>query len=114
VGDLAGKYGPITSDPFKASYTDEYASTLKGSRAFFGNGSITLHFANKTRITCANFTMVKSTPPVSGNHTSNATSTTTGIPIAPSTSTPTATSVSSMNMVPIVTLFTLLAAALMI
>ncbi|CZS91195.1 related to cytosolic Cu/Zn superoxide dismutase [Rhynchosporium agropyri] len=57
VGDLSGKYGSIVSDPFEESYNDEYASTVPGSPAFFGNRSFVIHFANKTRITCANFVL---------------------------------------------------------
>jgi len=59
VGDLSGKYGKITSDPFQASYVDEFASTLPGLGSFFGNRSLTLHFGNTTRITCANFTLLE-------------------------------------------------------
>lgn len=57
VGDLSGKYGdiPLGSDTWEAEYTDAYASTLEGIGAFFGNRSIVVHYANKTRITCASF-----------------------------------------------------------
>ncbi|KAA8570188.1 hypothetical protein MFRU_005g03090 [Monilinia fructicola] len=58
VGDLSGKHGKITSDPFQASYVDEFASTLPGLGSFFGNRSLVIHFGNKTRITCANFTLL--------------------------------------------------------
>ncbi|KAI9827454.1 MAG: hypothetical protein M1832_004803 [Thelocarpon impressellum] len=58
TGDLSGKYGKITSDPYTRSYTDLFASTLPGIGAFFGNRSITIHYANATRITCANFVLV--------------------------------------------------------
>ncbi|KAI9782899.1 MAG: hypothetical protein M1839_004373 [Geoglossum umbratile] len=61
VGDLSGKYGKVTADPFEASYTDLYASTKPGSFAFFGNRSIVVHYANKTRIACANFELKSST-----------------------------------------------------
>ena len=57
VGDLSGKYGDIASDPFTASYVDLYESTKPGIGAFFGNRSITFHYFNTTRITCANFTL---------------------------------------------------------
>jgi len=67
VGDLSGKYGKITSDPYTATYTDDFSSTLNGLGSFFGNRSFVVHFANKTRITCANFAKA-STP------TSNSTS----------------------------------------
>ncbi|CAF3450160.1 hypothetical protein SNK03_000674 [Fusarium graminearum] len=55
VGDNSGKHGKITSDPFETEYIDYYASTKEGIGAFFGNRSFVLHYANKTRITCANF-----------------------------------------------------------
>ncbi|KAF7959586.1 hypothetical protein EAE96_001202 [Botrytis aclada] len=58
VGDLSGKHGKVTSDPFQASYVDEFASTLEGLGSFFGNRSLTVHFGNTTRITCANFTLL--------------------------------------------------------
>ncbi|KAJ4393493.1 Cell surface superoxide dismutase [Cu-Zn] 4 [Gnomoniopsis smithogilvyi] len=58
VGDLAGKHGAIvtTSDSttFQTSYTDDFTATGKG-QSFIGNLSVVLHFANLTRITCANF-----------------------------------------------------------
>jgi len=76
VGDLSGKHGKIISDPFTASYSDDFASTVDGIGAFFGNRSITLHFGNTTRITCANFTLAASGTTVGG---ANATST--GSPI---------------------------------
>ncbi|KAL2685392.1 hypothetical protein Neosp_006490 [[Neocosmospora] mangrovei] len=55
VGDLSGKHGKITVDPFEAEYIDYYASTKEGIGAFFGNRSFVLHYANKTRLSCANF-----------------------------------------------------------
>lgn len=66
VGDLSGKYGKIDSDPFTASYTDLFASTLPGLGSFFGNRSLTLHFANTTRITCASFIGVPGTGALNG------------------------------------------------
>ena len=38
------------------SFTDMYAALVPGIGAFFGNRSIVLHFANTTRLACANFT----------------------------------------------------------
>ncbi|KAL3424828.1 superoxide dismutase [Phlyctema vagabunda] len=58
VGDLSGKFGKITSDPFTASYVDDFASTKEGLGSFFGNRSFVVHFANKTRITCGNFAIL--------------------------------------------------------
>lgn len=59
VGDLSGKYGHITSDPYVITYSDPYASLKPGIGAFFGNRSFVLHLANKTRITCANFAQIQ-------------------------------------------------------
>ncbi|KAG6075352.1 hypothetical protein E4U15_005683 [Claviceps sp. LM218 group G6] len=55
VGDLAGKYGRINSDPFTAEYVDKYLSLKEDDPAFFGNRSFVIHLANNTRVTCANF-----------------------------------------------------------
>lgn len=55
MGDLAGKHGKVTSDPFVAHYSDYYASTNPDSESFFGDLSFVLHYANSTRLTCANF-----------------------------------------------------------
>ncbi|KAL7955167.1 Cu,Zn superoxide dismutase-like protein [Trichoderma compactum] len=75
VGDLSGKYGKITSDPFVAEYFDLYTSLQPDSPAFFGNRSIVVHYANKTRLTCANFAKLpvssaatKSHPTTSAHH----------------------------------------------
>ncbi|KAJ4414257.1 hypothetical protein N0V82_008039 [Gnomoniopsis sp. IMI 355080] len=63
VGDLAGKHGKVevanTGDTFTATYTDDFASTLEGIGAFFGNRSFVFHLANTTRVTCANFKPVQ-------------------------------------------------------
>lgn len=58
VGDLSGKYGKITSDPFEATYVDHYVSLHEGVGSYFANRSIVVHFGNKTRITCANFEVI--------------------------------------------------------
>ncbi|KAJ8603191.1 hypothetical protein MRB53_042244 [Persea americana] len=39
----------------KCSYDDLYTSLVSGLGSFIGNRSIVIHYANKTRITCANF-----------------------------------------------------------
>ena len=39
-------------------YLDKYAALVPGIGAFFGNRSIVFHYANKTRISCANFSLV--------------------------------------------------------
>ncbi|KAK3329604.1 superoxide dismutase [Apodospora peruviana] len=60
VGDLSGKYGKIPEgvDPWTATYTDPYASTVDNLGAFFGNRSFVIHYSNKTRISCANFELI--------------------------------------------------------
>ncbi|OAQ65325.1 Cu/Zn superoxide dismutase-related protein [Pochonia chlamydosporia 170] len=55
VGDLSGKFGHIVGGPFRAEYIDPYSSLIEGTDAYIGSRSIVVHFANKTRITCANF-----------------------------------------------------------
>ncbi|KAI8629451.1 superoxide dismutase [Xylariaceae sp. FL1651] len=55
VGDLSGKYGKITSDPFTAKYHDDFTAMSPGPGSYFLNRSLVIHFANKTRITCTNF-----------------------------------------------------------
>lgn len=55
VGDLSGKWGKVTTDSFEASYHDPFVSLVEGPGSFFGNRSFVFHFANKTRISCANF-----------------------------------------------------------
>lgn len=59
VGDLSGKYGKITTDPFEDSYHDPYTSLTEGVGSYFANRSFVFHFANKTRISCANFLPVE-------------------------------------------------------
>lgn len=60
MGDLSGKFGavPEGAEAFHVDYIDLYASTVEGLGAFFGNRSIVFHYANKTRVSCANFVKV--------------------------------------------------------
>lgn len=74
---MSGKHGKIASDPFTAEYTDPYSSLQVGSPSYFGDLSFVLHYANKTRLTCANFVKVE-TPVPTGNHTATPTPTGTG------------------------------------
>ncbi|PNP51580.1 hypothetical protein THARTR1_07836 [Trichoderma harzianum] len=69
VGDLSGKYGKITSDPFVAEYFDLYTSLQPDNPAFFGNRSIVVHYANKTRLTCANFAKLPVSSAATKSHT---------------------------------------------
>jgi len=84
VGDLSGKWGKITSDPFHARYHDKFASTKEGIGAYFGNRSFVLHYPNKTRLGCASFARVANQTllPSAGGDSCNATApTTTKAPI---------------------------------
>jgi Cu/Zn superoxide dismutase len=70
TGDLSGKYGKINGTAFAAAYHDLYTSTNPKDPAYFGNLSIVVHLANKTRIGCANFVTIATgfeppAPPVS-------------------------------------------------
>ena len=55
VGDLAGKYGAISTTLFATQYSDPFLSTVAGSSASIAGKSIVIHTSNTTRITCANF-----------------------------------------------------------
>ncbi|KAF1953333.1 Cu,Zn superoxide dismutase-like protein [Byssothecium circinans] len=57
TGDLSGKHGNITSDPWTQKYSDLYLATLTKDPSYFGNLSIVVHTSNKTRISCANFSL---------------------------------------------------------
>ncbi|KAK8156288.1 superoxide dismutase [Phyllosticta citrichinensis] len=58
VGDLSGKYGFAEGQAFSANYAEVYLSLVPGVGDFIGNRSIVFHYANLTRITCANFVRV--------------------------------------------------------
>ncbi|EFY84439.1 hypothetical protein J3459_009822 [Metarhizium acridum] len=62
VGDLSGKHGEPKIAPLKFYFVDPYVSLAEGTEAFLGNRSIVVHFANKTRIACANFEKVSGCP----------------------------------------------------
>ncbi|KAI1344655.1 superoxide dismutase [Xylariaceae sp. FL0016] len=86
VGDLSGKHGKITSDPFTATYHDDFASLKDGIGAYFGNRSFVVHFANKTRISCANFQIgsnstYTTTPTGGASSTPTETTTSTSVPV---------------------------------
>ncbi|KAK4031843.1 Cu,Zn superoxide dismutase-like protein [Parachaetomium inaequale] len=59
VGDLSGKHGKIEGPEVSKSFMDMYVALVPGIGAFFGNRSIVIHYANSTRLACANFTMEK-------------------------------------------------------
>jgi len=53
-GDLAGKYGRITADPFVIDRVDSFLSFGNANKGFFLGRSVVIHAANGTRIACAN------------------------------------------------------------
>lgn len=58
------------TDWLRRSYDDAFLSLVPGDQEFIGGKSIVVHFANKTRITCADLVLL------GGNSTStNSTST---------------------------------------
>ncbi|KAI0596264.1 superoxide dismutase [Biscogniauxia sp. FL1348] len=73
VGDQSGKYGKITSDPFTATFHDDFTSLTEGVGSYFANRSFVIHFANKTRISCANFAILGSNSSYPTNPTGGAT-----------------------------------------
>lgn len=91
VGDLSGKHGKVElngSDTFTATYLDNFASTVDGIGAFFGNRSFVLHFANTTRITCANFAAVQASSAACSSGSGPVTTATTARTTIRPTSTP--------------------------
>lgn len=102
VGDLSGKYGKITTETYNASFTDLYASTNPDEPSFIGNLSFVLHYANKTRISCANFELEEIES--SGNDTDEVTSnlTVTASPSATETPSPTTISAGSRTQMTVV------------
>ncbi|KAF2794907.1 Cu,Zn superoxide dismutase-like protein [Melanomma pulvis-pyrius CBS 109.77] len=110
TGDLSGKHGNITEQQFSGSYSDLYLATNPSDLSYLGNLSIVVHLSNKTRISCANFSVIaagvssSSSAPVSvgtssgyalptGGHNGTASATATGTngptgtPISPTSST---------------------------
>ncbi|KAH7130611.1 superoxide dismutase [Dendryphion nanum] len=57
TGDLSGKFGNFTGDS-SIEYLDPFSALTPLSNAYFGNLSVVVHFSNKTRIACANFSSI--------------------------------------------------------
>ncbi|KAI1972575.1 Cell surface superoxide dismutase [Cu-Zn] 4 [Ophidiomyces ophidiicola] len=65
AGDLSGKYGRIPGPGnFKANYLDLYTTNVPGLGSFVGNLSIVVHWANRTRVNCGNFTLLRGGRPM--------------------------------------------------
>ncbi|CAH2351251.1 cell surface superoxide dismutase [Cu-Zn] 4 [[Candida] railenensis] len=79
VGDLSGKHGSINGTSIDTFYVDNYLSLNKDDPAYVGNLSVVIHYANTTRLACANIELVEdsSSSSSSGNSTSNSTGSTT-------------------------------------
>lgn len=54
VGDLSGKHGFIEGTSIETSYIDPYLSLNPSNKAYLGGLSVVIHFANTTRLACAN------------------------------------------------------------
>ncbi|ODV80458.1 Cu,Zn superoxide dismutase-like protein [Suhomyces tanzawaensis NRRL Y-17324] len=75
VGDLSGKHGPINGTTLHVSYIDRYVSLNSSDPAFAGNLSIVVHYADNTRLACANIVReytANNTRPSGSNSSSNA------------------------------------------
>lgn len=80
VGDLSGKIGKkFPAGEISGRLPDAFTSLVVGAPAFIGNRSIVVHAADKTRLACANFVLVKggegSAGPTGGNGGGSASST---------------------------------------
>ncbi|KAF9879043.1 superoxide dismutase [Colletotrichum karsti] len=90
TGDLSGKHGAVGVDGYEKTYVDPYLSIVEGPGSFFGNRSFVFHYANKTRITCANFKLVSK--PDSHDNCTTTTSAVAGTGVVPTpTSSPSTT-----------------------
>lgn len=56
VGDLSGRHGTINGTSIDTSYIDPYLSLNSDDEAYFGGLSVVVHYANTTRLACANIT----------------------------------------------------------
>jgi len=114
VGDLSGKHGTIENNTFVTTYTDDFASTAL-TPSFLGNLSLTIHFANKTRITCANFTLGGSSVGATGtNGTGGASSTGSATPTKTSPLQVTGLGAGNRNAVSLLSLMTILGLAFLL
>ncbi|KAI1295826.1 superoxide dismutase [Xylaria venustula] len=110
VGDLSGKYGKITSDPYKAKFHDDFTAMYEGPGSYFLNRSLVVHFANKTRITCANFTSLRcsgdnATATTDGSCQGELTPTPSNTGMTPVTGGAGALSITGLALLPMVALF---------
>lgn len=53
VGDLSGKHGAINSTCFEFKFTDPYLSLNKRSKSYIVGRSLVFHYANMTKLACA-------------------------------------------------------------
>lgn len=77
VGDLSGKHGTISGTSLDTFYVDNYLSLNEDDPAFVGNLSVVIHYANTTRLACANIELDSSSSS-SSNSTGGSTSNSTG------------------------------------
>lgn len=92
---MSGKYGKLEG-PVSKVITDPFSSIQPGTAAFIGDKSIVIHYANTTRLTCANFELVGAPPSESCNTdtpttivaSSTLVTPPTGVPVYPPVETP--------------------------
>lgn len=53
VGDLSGKHGAVNSTCFEFKFTDPYLSLNKRSKSYIVGRSLVFHYANMTKLACA-------------------------------------------------------------
>ncbi|GEQ69825.1 hypothetical protein JCM33374_g3500 [Metschnikowia sp. JCM 33374] len=80
VGDLSGKHGTINGTSIQTSYIDQYVSLNPTDKAFINGLSVVVHFANSSRLACANIT--KDAVVVSSGAAQVAGSVAAGLPLA--------------------------------
>lgn len=76
LGDLSGKWGKIKDTTFDVTYIEPFLSLNPSNPYYFADGkrSITIHYANTTRIACANITLTNKGTSNSSNNTSSSAS----------------------------------------
>ncbi|EGW33573.1 uncharacterized protein SPAPADRAFT_151895 [Spathaspora passalidarum NRRL Y-27907] len=57
VGDLSGKHGVINATCFEISYEEPYLSLNKKSKSYIIGKSLVFHYANMTKIACADIAL---------------------------------------------------------
>lgn len=78
AGDLSGKHGTILGTSLKTSYIEPYLSLDLLDKAYFGGLSVVVHYANTTRLACANILEVSLSATNSSSNSTSPSSSATG------------------------------------